>query len=152
MKAKNLEILRENKINVPNFIIVQNENDVDLTFSNSKYFAVRSSFQYEDKGRNSYAGQFDTFLNVPREEVKEAVAKVIKSYNNNLEYEKVKNIKHTKEQEKQPVIIQEMINADYSGVIFNINPMGILNETVITIGEGIGSGHIIIIMMKNCFI
>ena len=140
MKEKNLEILRNNKINVPAFIAVQNENDVDLSFTNCKYFAVRSSYASEDKGRNSYAGQFDTFLNVPREEVKNAVSKVIKGYNNTLEYEKAKNIKHSEYQGKHVVIIQEMVEADYSGVIFTANPMGILNETVITIGKGIGNG------------
>ena len=140
MKAKNLEILRDNKINVPAFIVVTDENNVDLSFSKTNYFAVRSSFEFEDRERDSYAGQFNTFLNVPKQDIKEAISKVKKSYDNVLEYEKIKNIKHTKNQRKHSVIIQEMIEADYSGVIFTANPIGILNETVITVGEGLGSG------------
>ena len=35
-------------------------------------------------------------------------------------------------------IVQQMIDADHSGVIFTANPQGILNETVIVIGSGTG--------------
>lgn len=139
MKAKNLEILKNNNINVPKFITVKNENEINLDFSNSNLFAVRSSYSAEDRNRNSYAGQFDTFLNVLREDVKNTVLKVKESYKNILDYEKAKNIKHSENKEGQVIIIQEMIESDYSGIIFTANPMGILNETVITVGKGIGS-------------
>ena len=36
------------------------------------------------------------------------------------------------------VIVQEMIEADCSGVLFTANPLGILNETVIVQGAGTG--------------
>ncbi len=139
MKARNLTILKEHGINVPAFITIKDEEDLNLDFSNSNFFAVRSSYSSEDKGRNSYAGQFETFLNVPRKDVKIAIAKVRESYDNSIEYERAKNIKHNETPQKQDIIVQEMIEADYSGVIFTANPMGILNEVVITIGEGIGN-------------
>ena len=139
MKARNLTILKEHGINVPAFITVKDEEDLDLNFSNSDFFAVRSSFSSEDKERNSYAGQFKTFLNVPRKDVKMTISKVRESYDNSIEYERAKNIKHNEKQKGQDIIVQEMIEADFSGVIFTANPMGILNETVITIGEGMGN-------------
>ena len=37
------------------------------------------------------------------------------------------------------VIIQEMVNAKYSGIIFTSNPQGLLNETVIVVGKGLGN-------------
>ena len=36
------------------------------------------------------------------------------------------------------VIVQEMIEADRSGVLFTVNPQGILNESVIVVGAGTG--------------
>ena len=36
------------------------------------------------------------------------------------------------------VIVQEMIDSDYSGVIFSSNPQGVLNESVIVMGSGTG--------------
>ena len=37
------------------------------------------------------------------------------------------------------IIIQEMVQADFSGVIFTANPIGILNEFVIVVGKGLGN-------------
>ena len=36
------------------------------------------------------------------------------------------------------VIVQEMIDSEYSGVLFTSNPQGILNESVIVVGRGVG--------------
>ena len=132
MKAKNLQILKENGINVPNFIVAVQEDDVDLSFSNAPSFAVRSSFCLEDNDEHSFAGQFKTILNVKREDVKKAVSEVKNSYDKTL----YKNIKGGNG--LSLVIIQEMISADFSGVIFTANPLGILNEAVITAGYGTG--------------
>ena len=132
MKAKNLQILKEEGINVPNFIVAEREDDVDLSFSNAPSFAVRSSFCLEDNDEKSFAGQLKTVLSVKREDVKRAFSEVRKSYDKTL----YKNIKggHV----LSPVIIQEMIAADLSGIIFTANPLGILSEAVITAGCGTG--------------
>ena len=53
---------------------------------------------------------------------------------NLLESYKKLNITNT----ASKVIVQEMIQSDYSGVIFTANPTGILNEMVIVAGEGLG--------------
>ncbi len=39
---------------------------------------------------------------------------------------------------KMSVIVQRMIDADVSGVMFTSNPQGIMNECVITVGKGTG--------------
>lgn len=127
MKYKNLEILKDNNINIPPFIVIDNEEELKLSFSNKDLFAVRSSFDVEDNDDNSYAGQFDTYLNIKREEVPLYINKVKNSYTK-------LNICNS----KSKVIIQEMIQSDYSGVIFTANPIGILNEIVIVAGKGLG--------------
>lgn len=127
MKHKNLEILREHHINVPNFTVVDRKEELDLSFSKEELFAIRSSFEVEDDDESSFAGQFETFLNVERKNVFSYVDKVKESY-------KKLNITNT----ASKVIVQEMIQSDYSGVIFTANPTGILNEMVIVAGEGLG--------------
>ena len=37
-------------------------------------------------------------------------------------------------------VIQEMIDADFSGVVFTSNPNGLLNEIVVVVGNGLGDG------------
>ena len=85
MKARYLEILKEQGFPVPRFILVSENEEVDLSFSERDCFAVRSNFSAEDGGDHSFAGQFLTRLNVKREKVKEAVEEVFASYAGSLE-------------------------------------------------------------------
>ena len=77
MKHKNLQKLAAAGFCVPKFIAVKREEDYDADFSNAKLFAVRSSFSSEDREDASFAGQFETFLNVSREEVREKIRMVL---------------------------------------------------------------------------
>ena len=119
MKLKNLKILRDNYFNVPEF--TTNIEDVTWNFS-----AVRSSANVEDTDGNSCAGLFDSYLNVPKSELREKIELVRASYKNNGG-----NI-------DSPVIIQEMVQSELSGVLFTANPLGVLNEMVIVVGQGLG--------------
>ncbi|MCH5274289.1 MAG: phosphoenolpyruvate synthase [Lachnospiraceae bacterium] len=132
MKARNLQILKENGFPVPDFIVVNSEADINMSFSNASSFAVRSSYYLEDEEESSFAGQFETVLNVKRENIGTAVFQVRESYNRRL----YRNMQDNGT--ASPVIIQEMVEADMSGVIFTANPLGILNEAVITAGLGLG--------------
>ena len=134
MKAENLKILRQNKFNVPPFITVTSSKNIDLSFSRSKLFAVRSSFGGEDGSKHSFAGQYKTLLNVKKADVTAAVDEVLSSLNNAAAYADAKGISA----KSGCVIIQDMISADISGVLFTANPKGILNETVVTAGKGTG--------------
>ena len=91
MKARHLEILKEQGFPVPKFILVSENEEVDLSFSEKEYFAVRSNFSAEDGGEHSFAGQFLTRLNVKREKVQEAVQEVFDSYAGSLEYKEKAN-------------------------------------------------------------
>ena len=91
MKARHLEILKEQGFPVPRFILVSENEEVDLSFSEKEYFAVRSNFSSEDSGEHSFAGQFLTRLNVKREKVQEAVQEVFASYDGSLDYKEKAN-------------------------------------------------------------
>lgn len=101
-------------------------------------FSVRSSSCVEDSAENSFAGQFDTFLNVRREEIADKITECVCSlYNENvLTY--MEQIGSDISLLKMNVIVQRMVNSDVSGILFTANPQGILNESVIVAGRGLG--------------
>ena len=107
-------------------------------FIKGELFSVRSSSCVEDSADSSFAGQFDTFLNVKREDIAARIVDCVCSlYNENvLTYMEQKNLdtNHL----KMNVIVQRMVNSDVSGIVFTANPQGILNETVIVAGRGLG--------------
>ena len=91
MKAENLEILQKKGFPVPKFIVLSEKEEVNLSFSEKDFFAVRSNFSAEDSGEHSFAGQFLTRLNVKREKVEEAVQEVFASYAGSLDYKEKAN-------------------------------------------------------------
>jgi phosphohistidine swiveling domain-containing protein len=110
--------------------------------------AVRSSGTDEDGPTYSYAGQFDTFLNLDGlDEVYLAVKSCWASnYSSRaLSYRKVRGL--SLKPAPMAVIVQEMIVAEVSGVVFTANPStGSTDEIVISavpgLGEGLVSGRI----------
>ena len=143
MKARHLEILKEQGFPVPRFILVSENEEVTLSFSEKEYFAVRSNFSSEDSGEHSFAGQFLTRLNVKREKVQEAVQEVFASYAGSLDYKEKANGGKAEYDLKQQgkaetVLIQEMLFPEKSGVLFTKNPKGILSEMVVVLGQGLG--------------
>ena len=164
MKARHLEILQEQGFPVPKFILVSENEEADLSFSERDCFAVRSNFSTEDGGEHSFAGQFLTRLNVKREKVQEAVQEVFASYAGSLDYKEKANRgkaeqvlkqqgkegrqenaekQESTEQKKaevlvETVLIQEMLFPEKSGVLFTKNPKGILSEMVVVLGQGLG--------------
>ena len=119
MKLENLIVLKKNGFNVPDFT-------TDINLVNWEKSAVRSSANLEDRENSSYAGLFDSFLNVPKDKLQTKIDLVKDSYSRNGA------------DIDSPVIIQEMIQSEISGVLFTANPMGILNEMVIVVGKGLG--------------
>ena len=100
-------------------------------------WAVRSSTTAEDSSEFSFAGQFQTFINVSgKEKVLDAVVKVWESASmlNVNDYV----IKTGVSGVRCGVIIQEMIPARLAGVSFSRNPVTNQNETVIEAVEGAG--------------
>ena len=108
-------------------------------FSEDTYFAVRSSSQNEDSKDNTFAGQFDTFLYVKKEDVKNRINDVYMSaFSKRIEaYRKENNIEKV---EIPSVIVQKQINSEKSGVAFGANPVNSnIKEIVISAVYGLGS-------------
>lgn len=137
-KIENLEILRQHGFPVPDFITVSKDTDISKLNIPWQTCAVRSSASIEDGEHSSFAGQFDTFLNVPMEEVVSRIEQCFASMDNESVREYAKHHHFQVEQADMHVIVQEMIPSEFSGVCFTANPQGILNESVIVVGKGTG--------------
>ena len=84
-----------------------------------KNCAVRSSAADEDGEDKSYAGVFDSVLNVNDKTMQSALDAVINSFKSerSAQYEGVELTNH-----QGNILIQEMVNAKYSGVLFTQDP------------------------------
>ena len=96
-KIDNLKLLKKHNISVPNFFVIEGEDVLNINYSsfndvesikkyildnikikykntlNTKLYSVRSSCNLEDSESDSFAGQFDTYLNVTEEELDEII-------------------------------------------------------------------------------
>lgn len=143
-KAYTLFKMRENGFTVPPFFCVFGESNENLKqladqfFGSGERVSVRSSASSEDGRATSFAGQFRTELNLSADEISAAVKRVcaVPKGAGFAEYCKINGIDPDKI--NVCAIVQKMINADLSGVIFTANPQGILNESVVVTGRGTG--------------
>jgi len=106
--------------------------------------AIRSSGLLEDLPKASFAGQYDTFLNVIGLEgilyhIKKCYASV---WNERaIMYRRTNNLDH--KNVNIAIIIQKMINAKVSGVLFTCNPLNTnKNEVIIESNFGLGESTV----------
>jgi pyruvate,water dikinase len=109
-------------------------------FNEKATFSVRSSIVGEDSVKHSFAGQMDSFLNVPPPGVEEAIRKVWASAFSvrALVYRHRRNIGFG--DISAAVILQEMIHSRTSGVLFTNDPRSGEAHCVIAAGFGVGEG------------
>jgi pyruvate, water dikinase len=109
--------------------------------------AVRSSAVSEDGDAASFAGQQDTFLNVRGEE---AVARQVQACWASFFAPRAMFYRAQKgalSDTRMAVVVQEMVRADKSGVMFTVDPIRkrrdrMVVEAVFGLGEGIVSGEL----------
>ena len=147
-KADNLELLSSANFNVPKFFVLPAQTAKDLGSSEGKArlkarlknwmkennissVAVRSSSTQEDTKGQSFAGQFETVLNVRSGE---AFIEALKTV-----FSSVQSSAYSKKAGVVNVIVQEFVEPDIAGVIFSINPANGNNEFVINASAGRGT-------------
>ena len=77
-KIENLTILKEKGFSVPEFLVVKPGEEISVSDIPWEVCSVRSSANIEDSADSSFAGQFDTFLNVSKEDVEQAYFSIYK--------------------------------------------------------------------------
>lgn len=134
-KAFNLHKLASLGIPVPHALVVHADNSVteleSVAFQqllnnhpvvkSGVKFAVRSSGVGEDGASNSFAGIFDSFLDISRDELHKAILRVRDSISSSrsIMYSNHK----TASISAMGVVVQHMIDADYAGVAFSTSPL-----------------------------
>jgi len=100
-------------------------------------YAVRSSAIGEDSKLASFAGQHATRLGVGPQEVAEAVRQVVASAASAsaLAYRRRVGVE---EETRTGVVVQQLVPADVSGVLFTRNPLDGSDERVIEASWGLG--------------
>lgn len=145
-KAVQLAKLLKSIKNIPKgFVVPHNENNhqviinyIKKNCSSRKLYAVRSSSNVEDSGDYSFAGMFDTFLGVRKEELLQKILEVKKSSSSSRINALKEKIGLDKEVQVS-VLVQEMVNSQVSGICFTANPTtGKTNEIFIEAGIGLG--------------
>lgn len=122
--------------------------DENLSLEAHESWAVRSSSTKEDGESDSFAGLFESYLNLKtREEIETAIVQCWQSTQSErvLGYAKRKNIKP--EDIEMAVVIQKFIEPDFAGVLFTAHPLNgsdqqMLIEVCRGRGERLVSGHI----------
>ena len=153
-KARGLKILKELGFNVPEAVVLLHPEPMELQDAVIMHYlnslgpgpkAVRSSAVSEDGHSASFAGQFESYLNLQSfEEIKSAIVKCInaagagrvRSYTGSLLFEADLRIS---------VILQNMVDARVAGVVFSVNPVNkrrdkILVNAIAGHGEDLVSG------------
>lgn len=117
----------------------QLKQELKSILDEKKLYAVRSSAIDEDSGNASFAGVHRSFLNVSAADVYEHIQEVYKSAFSDvaIQYRKANGL--DTDNIKIAVIIQEMVDADFAGVAFTVNPVtNNPDELVIAVTEGLG--------------
>lgn len=103
--------------------------------------SVRSSAQGEDSARHSFAGQFDTYLWVPAEEVADRALRCFASAftDRALLYRRAHGL--GLDTARMAVIVQRMVGSVAAGVAFTADPVDPRREGVLVVaGLGLGEG------------
>ena len=160
-KARNLLRLESLSMNVPPWLVIPSDvlESTPIDTINQKLishnlikgnpdarFAVRSSAIDEDGEHYSFAGQFETLLNVTSQNLSSAIKKV----KNSAKSDRVKQYRKNKglsENQDIAVVVQQMIDAEISGVAFGADPItGDTGSKIISavygVGEGLVSGEL----------
>lgn len=155
-KARNLAGLLKMDIRVPTTYVLpfeaydaysqnQDKGRVDIrgilaaNIDTSKSYSVRSSANVEDTALFSFAGQFETQLNVNGPD---SLVNAIKAIWGSAQSENVnsyqRGLGHSGKELKMAVMIQEMVEPVFSGVVFTRNPITGLDEVIVETVDGYG--------------
>jgi len=147
-KAANLAILKKSGINVPDFFVISTKTFFKQNIVDSRPFmhylqkhiaaitdpehpsvAVRSSAPFEDAEEHSFAGQLLSHLHLSESK---DVINAIKSIWRSADSDHAKSYGAGADKNGVAVIVQRMIPAQFSGVMFTVDPVS-NDESVILI-------------------
>ncbi len=147
-KAATLHELQRAGLQVPAFaVLAANSEDSRLSNEIARIvaelglpLAVRSSASAEDGSKCSFAGQFESYLNLATAEDIELAVKKCRSSLQSPTVTDYCLANHIRAYELQmDVIVQRMIQPELAGVVFTINPVTGLEDVTIEASAGLGN-------------
>ncbi len=125
-------------------------NDLKLVYEKlkNKPLAVRSSSSLEDSQSSSFAGLYETFLNVTSfEDMVDGIKKCMLSVNQERVQKYYKAKYDIQMENKMAVIVQQMVDSKVSGVLFMANPLNNRHDQIMIngawgLGEAIVDGEV----------
>lgn len=144
-KARNLAILTQNGFPVPAGFVVSTKafknsellkeaiEEIENLIERDCLYAVRSSAMVEDATNESWAGQFESYLNVKPSEI---IDKIYECHNSKKD--RAISYGNGKDVFDIAVIVQKMVKAEYAGVAFSKNPINGENEIITEYVKGLG--------------
>jgi pyruvate,water dikinase len=145
-KAANLAWLIEQGYRVPTGVVVADPQAPGLSawLEASRRYAVRSSASVEDSAEHSYAGQFESELDVAATDVPAAIGRVLQSATDERIRPYLEHTGISPSDITMHAVVQEMVAAKAAGVAFSRNPLtglaDVLIEAVSGSGEALVSG------------
>ena len=153
-KAEGLARLLGYGFDVPSGFVVVGATPGDLPDDLDEHYqrigagkvAVRSSAIGEDSGDASFAGQYETVLNVEGpESLRLAIEDCLRSLEN-VRAAAYRNEKTGQSEAQMNVVVQQMVDARAAGVLFTVNPVNARRDQVVVdavagLGEALVSGH-----------
>ncbi len=154
-KGKFLLLMKKHGFNVPGgFILDTDEYDefvkngdfsndtlslINALAKDNTLYAVRSSGSKEDLADFSFAGQYQTFLNVKKEDIPSKIIACYDSVKGDVVQGYLRDNNIDPSEMKMSVVVQEMVDSDLSGICFTVDPVnGYDKEMLIEVSEGLG--------------
>jgi pyruvate,water dikinase len=111
-----------------------------------KTFAVRSSALSEDSARASFAGEFETVLDVHSDEMIHAAIHTVRRSRETKRVQAYSQAQGLETTHEMAIVVQQMIHADISGVLFTADPVSgshqhMVGNFVYGFGEELVSGE-----------
>jgi pyruvate,water dikinase len=100
-------------------------------------FAVRSSGIDEDGSASSFAGQFETYLDVPRDEVLDRV-RAVRASAGSARVREYRRLLGLPDDVRIAVVVQEMLAPTAAGVAFGRDPIDGGERVIVSAVEGLG--------------
>ena len=118
---------------------IEPASDIRGLLDKDKRYAVRSSGTMEDLEGFSFAGQYDTFLNVAPEDIPDKIIECYKSAFSETVLCYLADNGLDASDLKMSVVVQEMVDSDLSGICFTADPVtGDAKVMLIEVAEGLG--------------
>ncbi|WP_255570349.1 PEP/pyruvate-binding domain-containing protein [Cohnella sp. CFH 77786] len=116
--------------------------------------AVRSSCSTEDLESASFAGQFETIINVTFVNLMEAIMRCLLSvYQGHAQSYLVNRFPAGGQAPAMSIIVQDFVNADVAGVVFSKNPLtGNEDEMIVNSSFGLGEAVVSGLVTPDVFI